>query len=447
MKNEKIKLLINDIGTNGEGVANKDGVTYFVPFCLPKEEVEATVTFKKGNVAQAKLEKIVKSVNGRCQAACKNFTLCGGCQLQHMNYCAQVSFKREKVKKNLKKIGGINFDVNECVPSDKSFGYRNKLQIPVRKIGSKAVCGFFQSGSHKLVPVTHCPLQDEWADKVLKCVVNFVNENDIAVYDEVKKTGLVRHVVARHVENQLLLTVVINGDELTLWQKLKQKLDENFDRYGLFVNINKKHDNVILGNKTLHLCGLKHIQGDCLGVKFCLQPDSFFQINDFIRDKIYADAISLLDTSDCDIIVDAFSGVGILSGVLCKSGKQVFGIEIVKAAVEDADNLKKINNLKNLTNICGDVNVELKNLCEKNSGKKIALVVDPPRKGLGQPTIEAILHAKPQNIVYISCDSATLSRDVKALSKVYEIKHCTPYDMFPQTDNVETLVVLKKINE
>ena len=439
MKN-LLNLKIQAIGTNGEGIAKNDHGTCFVPFCLVGEEVEAKPVYTKGNVINAQLVKVTKSVNGRTKPKCKVFGNCGGCQLQHMSYDLQLAFKRDLVKNNLKKLGGVDFDVLPVEPSAKIYGYRNKLQMPFGVKGGKVVMGFYKPSSHDMVVTDSCPLQEEWADKLCNIIKQFANENGISVYNEKTKTGLLRHMVARYVDNQLLVTIVVNGDKLDKWQTLAKMLEQNFDRFGLFVNINKKHTNVILGDKTDYLCGIEYISGECCGVKFNLQPNSFFQINDDIRDKIYSQAIALTDTDDCDVIIDAFSGIGIMSGVLAKTGKKTFGIEIVPQAVEDADKLAKLNGLDNLSNICGDVNVKLKELCEQY--KKVALVVDPPRKGLDKQTKDTILQAQPKSVVYVSCNSATLARDVKDLSQLYEVTYCKPWDMFPMTNNVETLVKL-----
>jgi len=442
MNNKKLQLKITALGTNGEGIANTKNYTCFVPFCLPGEEIEASVNYEKGRVLYADLTKIIKSVNGRTKPQCQVFGSCGGCQLQHMKYDLQLQFKQDLVKNNLAKLGGVNFDVLPTEPS-KPYGYRNKLQIPLAFLNGKTVVGFFKNATHKVVPTRKCVLQEDWAEKLCNAVCDFADENKISVYDEKNKSGLLRHIVARFIEGQLLATIVINGEELPYWQKLDESLKDVFGSYGLFINVNKKHTNVILGDKTIHLSGIKQIVGTCCGIKYNLQPNSFFQVNNFIREKIYTDAVNQTDLN-CDLIVDAFSGVGILSGVLAKSGKPVYAIEIVKEAVDDAEKLKKLNCLSNLTNICADVNIKLKQICDDNKGKKISLVVDPPRKGLDKITRDVILAALPQKIVYISCNSATLARDVKHLSQSYELTYCKPYDMFPQTSNVETLVVLSK---
>jgi len=442
IKTNNLKLKIEGIGTNGEGIAKNDQGTCFVPFCLVGEEVEAKPVYKKGSVINAQLVKVTKAVNGRTKPKCKVFGECGGCQLQHMSYDMQLVYKQNLVKNNLKKLGGVDVDVLPTEPSAKTYGYRNKLQMPFGKKDGKTVMGFFKPSSHDMVVTNSCPLQESWADDLCNIVKIFADEQNLTVYNEKTKQGLLRHLVARYVDNQLLVTIVVNGDTLDKWQTLAKMLEQRFDRYGLFVNLNKKHTNVILGDKTMHLCGIPHIEGDCCGVRFNLQPNSFFQINDDIRDKIYRQAISLVDTDGCDVIIDAFSGIGIMSGVLAKTGKQTFGIEIVPEAVQDADKLAKLNGLDNLTNICGDVNIKLKELCQEH--KNVALVVDPPRKGLDKQTKDTILQALPKSLVYVSCNSATLARDVKDLSQAYEVTYCKPWDMFPMTNNVETLAKLTK---
>lgn len=442
MKNKTLNIVFSAIGTRGEGIAKTADCAYFVPFCLSGEEAEVEIVRQKNGVAEGRAVRLVKTVNGRTKPKCGVFGKCGGCQLQHMSYQMQLDYKQNLVKNNLKKLGGVDFDVLPTVQSAKQYCYRNKLQIPFAKLGGRTVSGFYKNGSHSIVPTDSCPLQDGWADDLCRIVREFIDQNDISVYDERTKTGLVRHLVARYIDGQLLATIVVNGDSLPCLPKLQESLDKRFDRYGLFLNINKTRTNVILGKITTKLCGIDGIEGECMGVKYNLQPNSFFQVNDNIRQKIYEGAVSLLDVDGCDIVIDAFSGVGILSAVLAKSGKPVYGIEIVREAVDDADKLKKINGLDNMTNICADVNIKLKQLCSQNKDKKIALVLDPPRKGLDTMTKNAVLEAKPQSIVYISCNSATLARDIHDLSPLYRLAYCRPYDMFPQTSNVETLAQL-----
>lgn len=440
---EKLSLCISAMGTDGEGIAKTDGLTCFVPFCLPDEEVEAQVVFKKGNIANCRLLRIKRSVNGRVKPKCRVFGICGGCRLQHASYDLQLKFKHDLVQNNLKKIGGVDFSVLPTVPSEKIYGYRNKLQIPVSVLNGKVVTGFFKRASHDVVPVDDCPLQEDWAKKLCAAVCRYAEENGVSVYDEKTKKGLLRHVVARYVDGQLLAVLVINGKELPHWQKLAAKLDGLFDKFGLFVNFNTTHTNVILGDVTKHLAGLDCIESQCCGVRYRLHPQSFFQVNDDVREKLYAAVAELVSRSGCGVAVDAFSGIGVMSGVLAKNCKTVVGIEIVKQAVADADELKKLNGLENLHNICADVNETLGEICAKYNDEKTVLVVDPPRKGLDKTTREAVLKARPNTIVYVSCDSATLARDVKDLSSAYQLVFCRPFDMFPQTPNVETLAMMK----
>ena len=440
----KVTLKISATGTRGEGIAYHDGLTCFVPFCLPGEEVEAEIVSSRGGVADARLVKVLKSVNGRVKPRCALFGKCGGCDLQFMSYETQLEFKRRLVKNNLRKIGGIDFEPEAVVPSDMPFGYRNKLQVPFGKINGQIVSGFYAAGTHDIVAGGSCPLQDGWADLIRRVVAGFAADCGVGIYDEKSGRGLLRHLVARYIDGQLLAAVVINGDELPMADELERRVAEAFDRYGLFVNVNKKRTNVIMGGKTIHVGGIRYIESMTCGVKYRLQPESFFQINDNVRDKLYAAASALVSGGACDNVIDAFSGVGVLSGVLAKSGARVYGIEIVPQAVADADSLKQRNGITNLTNICGDVNVELVRLCQRLKGQKTALVFDPPRKGLAPETKAAALAAEPEKIVYISCDSATLARDIKDLSAKYKLETCRPFDMFPQTAAVETLCLLTR---
>lgn len=444
MDKNTVRLKISAIGTRGEGIAYGDGFTCFVPFCLPGEEVLALITKKKGGVAYAEAKKILRSVNGRIKPECAVYGKCGGCNLQHMSYDGQLDFKKNLVAGNLKKIGGVVCDVKDTVPCASPYRYRNKLQVPFGNVGGKTVTGFYAEGTHDIVPTSSCPLQDVWADDLCRAAREFADRYGISAYDWKSGKGLLRHLVARYVCGQLLVAVVINGDLLPYADRFAEALSERFDKFGLFVNINKKPTNVIMGDVTKHVRGIKRIDGETCGVSFCLQPESFFQVNDDVREKLYGQAAALVREDGCEVIIDAFSGVGVLSGVLAKGGAEVYGIEIVPQAVADADDLKRRNGLDNLTNICGDVNKELITLCRRLKGKKIAMVLDPPRKGLGKETKEAIAEAAPDRIVYISCDSATLARDIKDLSDIYSPVYCRPFDMFPQTAAVETVVLLAK---
>lgn len=435
--------------SDSETVGNVDGTTVFVPEMIVGEKAKVRLNYvnAKKNVAYGDVCRVLSASPLRTIPPCPHFGSCGGCALQHMDYAEQLRFKQCKVRNNLKKIGGLDCEVSPTVPSPKIFGYRNKLSLPVRGKTDNVQIGMYRKGSHNLVDMQNCLLGGEWSGKLVALFREFLNEQHVAPYDEQTFEGAVRHLVARYVDGQLLVTVVTNGRQPIDFRPFAQSLSKNFSRYGLFVNENSFRNNVIMGKTTRRICGLKQIESENLGVKFFLRPDSFFQVNDFVKDLIYLKTRQLLDVSQTQILVDCFSGVSILTTVLASESYKTTAIEIVPQAVEDAKQNALLNNSPNVTNICGDVNVELPLLVKKHEGKVISLVVDPPRKGLCEKICNTILSTRIDNIVYISCDSATLARDLKMLCRAYAVDCVCPFDMFPQTSEVETVVHLKRIFE
>lgn len=444
-------LKINDIVNftaqdyaNAETVGVVDGYTVFVPQLIVGESARVKINYVKRNVAYGDVLEVLAPSDKRVRPTCKRFGKCGGCALSHMTYDEQLLFKRNKVANNLSKIAKLDVDVLPCVASPSIVGYRNKLSLPVSGTRGNVRIGMYERKSHKVVPMSKCELGGEWSRTLVEVFTKYCNDYGIAPYDEKTFTGEVRHLVARYVDGQLLVTVVSNGEFKRDLQPLAEALSSHFDRFGLFVNINTQHNNVILGKVTKHVCGLCYIEGEHLGVKFRLRPNSFFQVNDGVKDAIYTEVKELLDVSHTEVLVDCFSGIGILTNILASEGYDTYAIEIEPSAVTDANEMVDLNNSPRVTNVCGDVTVELPKIVESCSDKRLTVVVDPPRKGLGESICNTLLHAEPDNIVYISCDSATLARDLALLSAKYSVTYIQPWDMFPNTDQVETLVCLIK---
>ena len=444
-------LKINDVITytaqsyaNSETVGAVDGYTVFVPFMIVGERARVKINYVKGSVAYGDVVELIAPSDERTQTSCIHFGKCGGCALSHMTYCEQLEFKRNKVATNLRKIGKLDLDVLSCVPSPKTVCYRNKLSLPVSGKQGNIKIGMYRRNSHNVVNVEKCDLGGEFAAKLVEIFRKYCNEQGILPYNEKTFTGEVRHLVARYVDGQLLVTVVSNGEFKHDLQPLVDMLGENFDKFGLFVNINTLRNNVILGKETKYVCGLQYIEGTHLGVKYRLRPNSFFQVNDGVKDAIYLKVKELLDLSHTETLIDCFSGVGILTNILASESYDTFAIEIEPSAVEDANEMVELNGTPRVRNICGDVTVELPKIVAKNQGKRTSVVVDPPRKGLGESICNTLLQAAVDNIVYVSCDSATLARDLAILSEKYAVTYVEPYDMFPHTDQVETVVCLER---
>ncbi len=438
-KNQEYIVTIENLGANGEGVALLDNLPVFVPFALPHEKVKIHILKVLKNFAYAKLVQVIEPAKERVEPVCKVFTKCGGCQLQHLKYSNQLDFKTNLVKTNLKKFAGIDFDVQPCVPSPVCYKYRNKLQMPIGEIDGKIVMGLYAPNSHRIVPTNSCPLQDDWCTKLICIVLKYAEISGDSGYSTMQ-TGNLRHLVSRFVDGKLVVVIVTTSGKLKSSQTLIDLLKQEFDDFSLFVNKNNSNTNVILGEKFTLLYGDSEQQIDNFGIKYKVSPQSFLQVNTLVQNLIYQSVLDEIDQSE--VIVDAYSGAGLLSAIVSRKAKQVYGIEIVPNATKNADSLARENNIKNMTNICGDCAVELPKLVEKLDGQNLSIILDPPRKGCDQKVINSLIKVLPQKILYVSCNSATLARDLKPLLEFYDINKVTPFDMFPQTSHVETFVSL-----
>ena len=431
-KDEIVELKIDSLGFNGEGVARSGNMVVFVPNALPNETIEAKIVDVKKNFARAKVLKILTSSKQRLQPHCPYFGKCGGCDLQHMTEECALEFKRNKVEQNLKKIAKQNVEVLPCVSGDFQFGYRNKVAFPVCAEG----VGMFCAGTNDIIKIDNCLLAEKWAKDLIHIFDEWFLTSGLLCWNRKTGLGLVRHLVARYENNQLLCCVCINGNKLPNVAALAHKLGEKFDSFGLFVNKNNSKNTEILSKQYEHIAGIKEIILEKFGLKYGVSIGSFEQVNPEVSEKIYRQVCSEISG---ERVVNAYSGAGLLSGILAKNAQRVIGIELDKSAHQNSEDLKKRNQITNLTNICGDCAVELSNV-----GEFDAIVIDPPRAGCDKKVIETINAVKPKKIVYISCDSATLARDLSYLS-VYKIKSVTPYDMFAQTKHVETVCVVERI--
>lgn len=493
-QNDIVILDIIDYGMNGEGIAKKDGIVIFVPFAMKGERIKAKITYVKKSFATAKLVDLIIQSKDRIESPCNRFGRCGGCNLLHIRYEEQLNLKKNQLKTTLRKNMGKDIEVGECVRSDKEYGYRNKVQLPFGKVNNKVAVGFYGESTHKIASITKCFLHDVWLEKLIEIVLQFCNSNYFPVYDEITHKGLLRHLVARFIDDQLSVVIVINGKTLPKSEELEKMLSEQFPSFSLHLSINEEKTNVIMG-KTLVPLKENDFTIDILGIKINLNPLSFLQINDFIRDEIYKQVIDFVKESD--IVIDVYSGLGIIGAVLAKNGvKKIYNIEIVPEAINDANILAQANGItEQVQNICGDsttvlpelinnimgnqidndanisaptngITEQVQNLCgdtavmstksinntmgnqannNEHPKESISIILDPPRKGVSQALVETLnAITVPIKLVYISCNPATLSRDLAILTKndIYVINSVSPYDMFPQTKHLETLVLL-----
>ena len=461
-KNEIITTTVINSGINGEGIAKVDGMTLFIPYALIGEKVVAKVILSKKNFAIAKLIEVLTPAEERIRPECKVFSRCGGCQLQHIKYCNQLKIKSQNVRDAFKKVAKLDPPVQQCIKSDFVYNYRNKLQLPVGEKDGSVVVGFYEKFTHNIIPIEDCPLHPDWASKLIAALRKFMAENNIPAYDERTGQGVVRHLVAREMTGCIMVTLVINGDSLNCGS-FEEELSSLFPCFGLYLNVNKEDTNVITGDRYIYVCGESKLKDSYNGLKIEAGPGSFMQINNSIKDKLYYKVLDQIRSEEEPLCIDAYSGTGILSALMAKHARKVYAIEIVKEAVEDAEHIKKINNLNGkLENIHGDCTEKLPPLLAGLKDENAILVLDPPRKGCSKEIIRAILKNPPKKIIYISCNPATLARDIGMITgtldidsevmspdpskanDLYEITLVQPYDMFPQTKHVETVVLMSR---
>ena len=469
-KNDIICATTDAIGSNGEGIIKHEGITFFVPACLPGEKVVFRVLKVKGNIGYGKVEEILTPAEERVREKCPVFLKCGGCCLQHLEYGAQLIHKATIVKDALRKIGGIQVSVPVAIRSDFPYGYRNKLQIPVGvdKDGQNVI-GFYAERSHRIIPVTACAIHPEWAEKLIAIVKRYMTECAVKGYDEEQKTGSLRHIVAREIAGKYIITLVTAKRNLPNLSHLIHLLNEAFRQVTLYVNFNNSDTNVIFGKEFQLVHGIGFFEAEEQGIRYEAGPVTFLQVNENVRTKLYKDALKTVSADGDEVVVDAYSGGGLLTAMIAKKVKRVYGIELEEEASRCADSLKVKNGLDNMHNICGAVEDKLPDVLKKEKGEKLRLILDPPRAGIARSVLFALLQSGIPTLTLISCNPATLARDLgiltgrlvendkgelvknpcfpvdeDALQGYYQIEKIQPYDMFPQTKHVETLVCLKK---
>ena len=463
-KNDSVCAVTEAIGASGEGIIRHEGITFFVPSCLPGERVRFKVLKIKDKIGYGKLEEVIAPAEERVREKCPVFHRCGGCCLQHLDYPYQLIHKAKTVQDALRKIGGIDISVPHAVKSDLPYGYRNKLQMPIGvDAEGNTVLGFYAERSHRIVPITECAIHPDWSKTLIALMTQFIRETGVKGYDETTKTGLLRHIVAREIGGNFIFTLVSTKADVPYISRLTELLSKQFLSFTLYVNVNDKETNVIFGEEMHLVYGKGFFEATEQGIRYEAGPITFLQINDKIRDKLYKSAVKSVTSDGDEVVIDAYSGGGLMTAMCAKKAKRVYGIELEKEASACADALKKKNGLDNMFNICGAVEDKLPGVLEKEKGEKIRLILDPPRAGIARSVIKALLQSKIPQLTLISCNPATLARDLGLLTGklienekgelvknptaenvdgYYEIDKIQPYDMFPQTKHVETLVVL-----
>lgn len=434
---DKITVKIDDLDYLGLGLAHLDNKVVFVDNALPSENIKCEIIKEKNNLIWAKNLKILNSSKFRVSPLCPYFNICGGCDLQHLEYNKTLEFKKNQIKLAFKKIANISLDDFEIIKSENHYFYRNKITMKISKINNEKVLSFYKKNSHIPIKIESCKLIDSKFDFVINSVNEFLKKCDNSVYDEKTKKGDLKHLVCRLIDNNILITFVLNSNaKLENIESLYSTLKTNFNLVGINKNINNK-DKDILSTKFIHLIGENKLEFTNNDIIQPITNGSFLQVNLNVSNKIYNYVLKNLNGN----VVNCYSGAGLLSAIIAKNNtSQVYGIEISIEATRLADKIKEENKINNLTNFCGDAGKVLKEL----NLKDFSLVLDPPRSGIDDNMISVIKSTLPNKIVYISCDKNSLAKNIKQLINLYDINEIKAFDMFAQTKNVETVIVLTK---
>ena len=483
-KNDTAVVKITDIGVNGEGIGKVDGYTLFIKDAVIGDTVEAKVMKAKKNYGYARLMEIIEPSPDRVEPKCPFARRCGGCQIQEMSYERQLVFKEQKVRGNLERIGGFSPELLDQVTEpivgmDEPFFYRNKAQFPFgRDKAGTPVTGFYAGRTHDIIANTDCALGVPVNKEILEIILDYMKENDVPAYDEKTGRGLVRHVLIRYgfTTKEIMVCLVVNGHKIPHIEKLIEKLTAIPGMTSITMSVNTKQTNVIMGDSFEVLWGQGYITDYIGDIKYQISPLSFYQVNPVQTQKLYSLALEYADLKGGETVWDLYCGIGTISLFLAQKAGQVYGVEIVPQAIDDARENAKLNGITNAEFFVGKAEEVLPEYYECEAGAKNGMnsagaqaksgtggdeenrqaqaavradviVVDPPRKGCDEALLETIIRMAPEKLVYVSCDSATLARDLKVLcGNGYELEKVRAVDQFPMTVHVETVVLLSKLN-
>ena len=445
-KNQEYIVDIIDNGFEGEGIAKIDNFTIFIPETIKGEKVRVLIVKVLSSHGFGKVIEILEKSQARQDVDCNTYKRCGGCNLRHVKYEETLKMKQNAVQSLVNKTLKNKLQIKETVGMENSLHYRNKAQYPIgiNKKG-EPVIGVFANRTHEVIPIDNCLIQNKKSEEIAKFIIEFIKEKNISIYDEKKGKGLVRHIVTKVgiKTGEIMCVIVINGHKIPNENELVENLKTRYPEIKAIVkNINMKNTNVILGQENINLYGNGYIE-DILGeYKFKISPLSFYQVNPVQAEKLYNLGVSMAEITKNDVVFDLYCGIGTISLFMSKFAKKVYGIEIVEEAVKMAKENAQNNNVSNTEFFAGDVEIVLDDLINNKGLKADVVMFDPPRKGLDKKSIDNILNIRPKKIVYISCNPATLIRDLADFENEYDIKTIIPVDMFPFTSHVECVTVL-----
>ncbi len=445
-KNQKIILDIDGMSTEGNGIGHFDGIAVFVPNSAIDDKLLVHIVKVKKTYAFGKIDEILEASPSRINSDCPVSLRCGGCSYRHISYEAELGIKWQRVYDAFTRIGHIEPPMHDIIGSQSIDNYRNKAQFPVG-FDKELQIGFYALNSHRIIPCKDCKLQPQIFTDILNIVEGWITKNNISVYNETTKKGLIRHIYIRrgHFSGEVMVCLVINGNTIPKQDELTKELTEKIENLKTVVlNINKEDTNVIVGNTCIPLMGDGYIHDQLCGLTFRISPLSFYQVNSPQTENLYAKAAEYAELKPTDVLLDLYCGTGTIGLSMAHKVKKLVGVEIIPQAIEDAKLNAAQNSITNADFICGDAKDAAKSLRENGLAPDVVLV-DPPRKGLTPELIDTIDEMSPRRVVYISCDPATLARDAALFAdKGYTVQKVTPVDMFPRTAHVETVCLLSK---
>lgn len=457
-KDDSVTLVVEDMGADGEGIGKIDGFTFFVKDALIGDKVEAKVMKVKKGYAYARLMRIVSPSPNRTEPRCPYHKQCGGCQIQALDYSAQLLYKEKKVRNNLMRIGGFSEKLLDSVMEpivgmEHPYHYRNKAQFPIgTDKNGEIVTGFYAGRTHTIIPNTDCALGISENQSILETLINYMKRCNVKPYDEATGTGLVRHVLIRKgfTTGEIMVCAVINGEHLPQEDRLVEALRKIEGMASISININTQKTNVIMGGRCRTIWGSDTVSDvihmrDGEGITFAISPLSFYQVNPIQTERLYGIALDYAGLTGTETVWDLYCGIGTISLFMAKRAKQVYGVEIVEQAIHDARRNAVRNGINNASFYVGKAEEVLPHLYEKEGIHADVICIDPPRKGCDSACLETIRKMMPDRIVYVSCDSATLARDLKYLcANGYELRRARAVDLFGHTVHVEVACCLQR---
>ena len=446
-KGKTYEVEIVDIGSNGEGIGKFEGLTVFVENGVPGDKVKVIIEIVKKNYSVGRIIDILVPSQYRVEPVCPHADICGGCQIQQIDYKAQLKLKTDMVKAAISRIGKLkDVLIRDAIGMDEPKYYRNKAQFPVSVIGGNALLGFYKKGSHEIVDIESCYIQHSINDNIIRAMKVYMDKNKVSAYDEATGKGLIRHIVTKvgFTTGEIMVILVTNEREIPHKEDLIQLLIKEIPKVNIVQNINRKRGNKILGDECITLYGKDRILDYIGELQFSISPLSFFQVNPMQTKVLYDKVLEFAELSGEETVYDIYCGIGTISLFLAQRAKKVYGVEVVEAAIADAKKNAELNSISKVEFIVGEAEVVFPRLYKQGLRADV-VVVDPPRKGCDEKVLDTIVKVNPQRIVYVSCNPATLARDLKYLDENgYRIVEIQPVDMFPHTGHCEAIILMTR---